>query len=415
MPVFGPIHPPPVKEGLVPDFAAFAAQNPWVGPPLGGVQQLPDGGYMQLFQNATAYALMAGIPHEVHGLIRDKYHQLGGPQGFLGYPSTNESGCPDGVGRFNHFAGGSIYYHPLVGPNAYQVGGLIEQEWNSLGGPQYGYPSTDESPCSDGVGRFNHFTTVFTDGTTALASIYWTPSTNAHEVRGAIHAAWAALGYETSWLGYPISDEYDFSPPNRRSDFQNGSVVWDPVLGNHFWPQVFTFNAPDISTPSGIALGGNAALQLFSDGTVHFSGHLHDSGFVGYNYDAVLTIKDAQGRAYTASQSGSTSGSIDSSAETGRDSDWDLWGSSVDVSTHWADIRSGGVGGGQISESTALSAKQILDIVLDIIGAIGLLVMLAFGSKKPTRSNGDDDVAYDPPGGFPPGNSANSPQPDSFG
>jgi uncharacterized protein with LGFP repeats len=45
----------------------------------------------------------------VIGAIRDKWLALGGPSSFLGQPLTDELGTPDGVGRFNHFQGGSIY------------------------------------------------------------------------------------------------------------------------------------------------------------------------------------------------------------------------------------------------------------------------------------------------------------------
>ncbi|MFF2347899.1 polysaccharide deacetylase family protein, partial [Pseudarthrobacter sp. NPDC058119] len=105
--------------------------------------------------------------HEIHGSIGGHYAELGGPAGFLGFPLTDETGTPDGVGRFNHFAGGSIY---------------------------------------------------------------WSPATGAREVHGAIRAQWAALGWEHSRLGYPISDEYGITG-GRRSDFQHGSILWHEASG----------------------------------------------------------------------------------------------------------------------------------------------------------------------------------------
>jgi len=82
---------------------------------------------------------------EVHGAIRDKYLALGAEASILGYPRTDESGTPDGVGRFNHFQGGSIYWTP--GTSAHEVHGLIRELWSSLGwetNPQLGYPISDE-------------------------------------------------------------------------------------------------------------------------------------------------------------------------------------------------------------------------------------------------------------------------------
>ncbi|MBL8120627.1 MAG: hypothetical protein JNJ78_24100, partial [Anaerolineae bacterium] len=45
----------------------------------------------------------------------DKYAQIGGAGSYLGEPTSNEQVCPDGVGHFRHFVGGSIYWHPDTG------------------------------------------------------------------------------------------------------------------------------------------------------------------------------------------------------------------------------------------------------------------------------------------------------------
>jgi hypothetical protein len=94
--------------------------------------------------NSLAVESSAGA-FEVHGAIRDKYLALGAEASILGYPRTDESGTPDGVGRFNHFQGGSIYWTP--GTSAHEVHGLIRGRWSSLGwetNPQLGYPISDE-------------------------------------------------------------------------------------------------------------------------------------------------------------------------------------------------------------------------------------------------------------------------------
>ena len=82
---------------------------------------------------------------EVHGAIREKYLALGAEASILGYPRTDETATPDGIGRFNHFQGGSIYWTP--GTFAHEVHGLIRDRWASLGwerNPQLGYPISDE-------------------------------------------------------------------------------------------------------------------------------------------------------------------------------------------------------------------------------------------------------------------------------
>lgn len=77
-----------------------------------------------------------------------------------------------------------------------------------------GLPVTDELGVRDG--RANHF---------EAGSVYWSAGTGAHEVHGAIRATWASLGWETSALGFPTSDEYA-EDGARRSDFEGGSITW---------------------------------------------------------------------------------------------------------------------------------------------------------------------------------------------
>jgi hypothetical protein len=86
-----------------------------------------------------------GFACEVHGAIRDKYLALGAESSFLGYPTTDETGTPDGIGRFNHFQGGSIYWTPNTG--AHEVHSLVRDLWASQGWERnaaLGYPISDE-------------------------------------------------------------------------------------------------------------------------------------------------------------------------------------------------------------------------------------------------------------------------------
>lgn len=209
-------------------------------------------------------------------VISDKYVALGGAAGFLGAAKTPEQSCPDGVGRFRYYTGGAIYWHPLTG--ACEVHGLILSKWAKLGyeksvlgypktdqrdsgngehgkynlfqggaitwksgaaeafethgairskfgqfdfeGGLLGFPTTDESKTSDGVGRFNHF---------EHGSIYWKPTLSAHAVHGIIRDYWMAHDWERNpELGYPIRDEQSTfqGSSNRFHDFENGVLYW---------------------------------------------------------------------------------------------------------------------------------------------------------------------------------------------
>jgi uncharacterized protein with LGFP repeats len=223
---------------------ALGSERSFLGYPLTDETGTPDGiGRFNHFEGGSIYWTPQTGPWEVHGAIRHKWAQLGWETSFLGYPVTDETATPDGRGRFNHFQGGSIYWTPQTW--AHEVHGAIRDKWALLGWERFfGYPTTDETVTPDGIGRFNHF-----EG----GSIYWTPQTGAHAIYGAIRHRWAEMGWETSFLGYPTSDELQ-APDNwaRVSHFQGGSIYWTPQEG-----------------PQAIAKGGLFTLILAEFVTAH--------------------------------------------------------------------------------------------------------------------------------------------------
>ncbi|WP_367279215.1 hypothetical protein [Methanosarcina sp.] len=54
--------------------------------------------------------------------ISDKYNQPG-IKNLLGQATTEEQVCIDGVGHYQHFQGGSIYWSPATG--AHEIHGAI--------------------------------------------------------------------------------------------------------------------------------------------------------------------------------------------------------------------------------------------------------------------------------------------------
>ncbi len=191
-----------------------------VGTPVGAPSAVGAGRVQDHTRGVIAWSPATGV-HEVHGSIGVRYREAGGPGGFLGFPLTDELPTPDRVGRFNHFQGGSIYWSPSTG--AHEVHGAIRATWESLAWERgfLGFPLTDELPTPDGVGRFSHF---------QGGSIYWTPWTGAHEVHGWIRDRWAAQGWERGPLGYPISDEFTVRG-GRQSSFTGGFLRFTVATG----------------------------------------------------------------------------------------------------------------------------------------------------------------------------------------
>lgn len=204
-----------------------------------------DNGYMWIRYNSNNIGKWSiwveakvGCPNfKVYGDIGAKYNRLGGVNSFLKCAQNDETGTPDRKGRFNHFDGGSIYWHPSnPAEKAFVIYGDIRAKWAKLGWEVTGgYPITDELGTPDGKGRFNHFRKYDAQGrAVGDLSIYWHPNNPAEKaflIYGAIRDKWAALGWERSPLGYPISDELPAVDNGRVSYFQNGAIYWSAAKG----------------------------------------------------------------------------------------------------------------------------------------------------------------------------------------
>jgi uncharacterized protein with LGFP repeats len=281
-------------------YSQFGSASSFLGTPLDNhVQASPDGeGFYIHYQGGSIYWTPSAGAFSVRGAIRDKWASLGWERSFLGYPLTDETGTPDGVGRYNHFQGGSVYWTP--GTGAREVHGAIRDKWASLGWERsfLGYPLTDETGTPDGVGRYNHF---------QGGSIYWTSNTAAYEVHGAIRDKWAEMGWELSYLGYPISDEAGMANNGRISKFQHGNISWTPTNGPLVTPATLQFH--DTLT-SGLSLGGWFDIVMNSAGDFTFSGHLHDSGGLNIDYTLSVILMAPSGTGIAFQRSGHTEGSI---------------------------------------------------------------------------------------------------------
>jgi uncharacterized protein with LGFP repeats len=217
---------------LVPGCNTSIEQHYWqLGGPNTGIGSAtsvqvptPDGiGEYQLYSNGAIYWSPTTGACEMVGFIYNKWVALGGLSGGLGYPATDNSITSDGFGRYNLFQNGSIYWTPQTG--AWELHGAINFHWRQLGAERsgVGYPVSDETGASDGIGRYN----VFQNGV-----IYWTPQLGPAAVQGAIYQHYAKLGWQVGVLGYPTTDELPVGDGvGRYSKFQNGAIYWTDLTG----------------------------------------------------------------------------------------------------------------------------------------------------------------------------------------
>lgn len=200
-----------------------AAANQWLGDCVTPEYQVA-GGRVQDFRFGRVFASDAGT-FPVAGAIGGAYQGAGGPAGPLGFPRTWENGTPDGLGRFNHFQHGSIYWTPQTGAHA--IRGAILDEWARQGweGGPLGYPVLDEVATPNKPGVVQGF---------EIGAMYWSEPTGAHSVQGMIMGKYGELGYENGWLGFPKTGEIPVKDGGRFNEFEGGNIYWSPLTGA--WP-----------------------------------------------------------------------------------------------------------------------------------------------------------------------------------
>ena len=247
-----------------------------LGLPTTGEVGVPGGVTQDFSRGYTVTWTAAGGTRLVAGGIRDAWLARGGARGALGMPRTDEAATPDTGGRFSEFTGGSVVWTPSAGAvvftgpigtrwaaeggvdsalglpqnapkatsdgrgqvvrfssgasilqttgatQAFLVRGGVGDRWTVLGGVSgLGLPVTDETNLGTGAGVYQVF---------AKGKIFWSPTTGAQAVYGAIGAAYDALGAEYSRLGLPTRAEYNV-PGGTRADFQHGELSWSSTTG----------------------------------------------------------------------------------------------------------------------------------------------------------------------------------------
>lgn len=144
----------------------------------------------------------------------------GGPLGPLG--AADGDPYPIGDNGFGQdFVNGKIFYSPDTGANV--VTGQVLAKYESVGGPEgdLGFPVTDEQ--DGGLAPASRMSTFAAEDKPV---IFWTPDYGAVIVRGPIYAAWDKLGAATGELGAPVADQTQNGDVITQR-FASGAISWD--------------------------------------------------------------------------------------------------------------------------------------------------------------------------------------------
>lgn len=204
-----------------------------LGNPTGDeIDGLRNSGASQAFQGGTVFWSPSTGAHIVRGAILGKFGDFRWESGFLGYPIGDEIDGLRNGGALQNFQGGKVYWSPATGTHF--VRGAIQDRWGTAGWENgaLGYPTSDEY---SGL-RNGGASQAFQGGT-----VFWSPTTGAHIVRGAILAEYEQDNFENSpLLGYPTSDEYQRGT-DAYQDFQGARLHWYASLNFVWFDEFFDF------------------------------------------------------------------------------------------------------------------------------------------------------------------------------
>jgi uncharacterized protein with LGFP repeats len=211
-----------VTGGIGARYAALGGPS-WCGPPTTDELATPagDGAYNHFARGCSIYWGSTTGAHWLNGAIRTLWARLGWERSLLRYPVADLAPTPSGNGYVTRFQGGTIYFSGLTGARYLTGATLAKYVALKAEASLLRYPLDSTSPTANRDGTYQHF---------QGGSIFWSSTTGAHWLSGAIRRTWASLGWERSWLGYPTTDPYAVTVGVRQG-FQHGFLIWNRTTG----------------------------------------------------------------------------------------------------------------------------------------------------------------------------------------
>ena len=191
--------------------------NGWIGAATSGVQASTKGGVFQRFKHGVGYWSPATGAQFVGEPVLSAWGGYGYQTGSMGYP---RSGGVVGIGGSRHqiFEGGIAYWRP--GGRVSFIHGSILSAWAASGWERswLGLPTSNETASTKG-GVFQRF---------EHGVGYWSPATGAQFVGEPVLSAWGGYGYQTGSMGYPRSGGVVGIGGSRHQIFEGGIAYWRP-------------------------------------------------------------------------------------------------------------------------------------------------------------------------------------------
>jgi uncharacterized protein with LGFP repeats len=204
----------------------LGSENGTLGYPLtNAICGLIRSGCYQLFERGSQYSTPTTGTQFIRGAVLTGWKARGAEWGALGYPTGGEQcGMPGGA-CYQDFENGRLTWSAKT--DADSMTWPMAKAWDALGagGGTLGHPLSD-TLC--GLARSGCYQ-LFQQG-----SLYSTPTTGTHFVRGAIRDAWLSTGLEFGVLGYPTTDERcGLSGGACVQEFEHGHIYWTAGTGAH--------------------------------------------------------------------------------------------------------------------------------------------------------------------------------------
>jgi hypothetical protein len=165
-----------------------------------------------------------------------------------------------------------------------------------------------------------------------------------------------------------------------RELFQRWRHTWEPPPPPPPPPDSLTFGPVQLTFPD-VGLGGTpvsgwAQLSLHSDGNWNFSGHLRDSGSLGYNDAVVWGFKNLDtNEIFLFRHTGQLGGTFSFLSGTSRDDDWDNSGNNGALADGWAGLFKPGGGHAQYLEaSVSTDLQSVTNDVKNVLGVAAAII-----------------------------------------